>query len=230
MRLKPVVLSIDDDPVFRKAIEVVLSRLGLNIKGVSTPDEFLEAAEVLQPDLYLIDLQLEHSNGIELIKTIRNGQTPKAFIIVISGTKDVQMISNALELGANDYILKPLDRVLLATKLSQFVDTNELREHRAEWKTPATGRAPVQVRFDGLIEEIDELGIKFTSAALVPKGTALKLESEVLGKIGIDKKGCLVTVTSTWLVPDTHRYGAYAEFDGVDPEFLQAVRHWLARQ
>lgn len=227
MRLKPIVLSIDDDLNFRKAIEIIMGRFGLNVKGVSTSQEFLEAAGSLRPDLYLIDLQLADSNGIELVKAIRDGLAPKAFTVVISGAKDPAIVAHAMEMGANDYILKPLDRVLLATKLAQFVDTEEIQKHRAEWTEPAHGKSPARLQFGGEITEVDELGVKLITSSLIPKGTVIKVGSELFQKFGA--KDVLVTVNSTWLLPDSQRYGAYAEFDGADPEFLQALRTWLSK-
>jgi DNA-binding response OmpR family regulator len=229
MRLKPTILCIDDDPNFGKLIEVVLSRLGATAKVVSSPEKFLELAKSLQPDLYIIDLQLKNSSGMDLIKPIREGLTPDAFIMVISGANDPEKIAHAIELGASDYILKPLDRVLLATKLSQFIETDEIREHSAKEHAPKIGAYPIRLQFNGVIEAVDELGVKFSSATLTPKGTVLKLGSDFFKMIGAPEKEYLVTVASTWLVPETKQYGAYAEFDDVSPEFLQLLRGWLTR-
>ena len=52
MRLKPLALAVDDDEFFRKAIEAVLPRLGLDVKGVADSSSFLKLAESLKPDLY----------------------------------------------------------------------------------------------------------------------------------------------------------------------------------
>jgi CheY-like chemotaxis protein len=228
MKLKPVVLSIDADQNFRNAVEIVLSRFGLHVKGVSTSAEFLESAKSIQPDLYLIDLQVKDCDGIDLVRRIRTKISPNAFIIVISGAVDPATATIALEQGANDYILKPIDQRLLLNKLSQFVETEEIRDQRAEWTEPTDGNAEVRLSFDGVIDEIDELGIKFISSTLVPKGTVLKMDTPLLAKVGLKEKSCLVTVTNTWLIPQTQQYEAYAEFDGVDLDFLNTIRRWLS--
>ncbi|HRK01444.1 MAG TPA: response regulator [Oligoflexia bacterium] len=229
MRLKPTVLIIEDDEGFRKIMELVLARFGVNTKAVADPEEFLKAADSLNPNLYLIDLNLDGSSGFDLIKTLRERKKLTGSIVVVSGSKESEAISHALELGANDYILKPLDRVLLATKLSQFIQTDEIKEHSAKQTEPTDGRVEVRLSFDGQITSVDEIGIEFTSATLSPKGTVLKLNSDFFKLAGLPVTECLVTVASTWLVPDTGRYGAYAEFDGVSAEFQQALRNWLSR-
>ena len=170
MRAKPVVLAIDDDWLFRKALQSVLSRFGLVTRLTTTPDEFLSLAATRKADLYLIDLLLVESSGFDLIKKVRQSD-PDAAILVISGESSKMSISQALEMGANDYILKPLDRTLLASKLSHYLHTPELLDHRADFIDLPQGRAPARVVLDLEVEEINELGVKLVSPHLIQVGS-----------------------------------------------------------
>ncbi len=228
-RVKPIVLAIEDDPDFRKALELVLGRLGLNIKGVSRSDEFIEASIRLKPDLYLIDLQLGELSGFELIEKLRK-EGVKNPIIIISGSKQAHAITHALELGANDFILKPLDRAFLATKLSRFIQTEELEVNRSKFQEVPPETSPARLFLNGKIIEVDEMGLKILSKSLVPKGTSFKLSSDLILQLGASDRECLLTVSSTWVDPDTKLYAIYAEFEGVDTAFLQGVRRWLSNK
>jgi DNA-binding response OmpR family regulator len=226
-RLKPVVLAVEDDPDFRSAMESILNRFGVNAKGVSTPQDFLDAAEKIEPDLFLIDLQLGTYDGLDLIQKLRQSLVTKKPILVVSGSKGMTAITHALELGANDFILKPLDRTLLASKLSRYLKTDEIVEHRTSFEVMSQGRAPAKLGFEGHILAVDELGVKLRSKTLVSKGTAIKLVGELFKKLGIQGNECWVTVTSSWIDTDTKQYDMYAEFQNTDDAFLQSLRRWL---
>ncbi len=230
MRLKPSALVIDDDPMFCQALESVLGRFGLNIKTTNDPEVFMDYSEKLTPDLYLVDLQLGDTSGFDLISRVR-AKAPDSIIIIISGSKEKSDIAHALELGANDYILKPLNRVLLASKLSLYLDTDHIREHRAEFtKFTETTMTGVLI-IDGVVEEVDELGLKIMSPHLIPKGTVVKINSDFFGLLGAQTQEYLVSVTSTSFNPEAENYSMYVEFeDSVDPEIHQLLRRWLIQR
>ncbi|MEW6057921.1 MAG: response regulator [Bdellovibrionota bacterium] len=228
MRSKPIVLIIDDDPLFRKTMEAVFPRLGLNIKTTSQPAQFLEYADKLDPDLYIIDLQLTDVTGFELVKELRK-TNPKAVIVVISGTKEQQDVTHALELGANDFIFKPLDRTLLASKLSRYVKTESIKEHLATFVDIPDGRAPARLSFKVEVDAIDELGVSLISRHLIPKGTVFKLKSSIFQEISPSVEGLLVSVVSNSFDSENGFYSAYAEFEEIPSEFPEALRQWMKR-
>ena len=231
MRLKPLVTVLDDDPSFRKALEVVLGRFGLDIRATADPEWFVELARNVKPDLLLVDLQLDSPGvtGFDVIKRLR-AQDPQAVIVVISGGKDRETLMHALEIGANDFILKPLDRVLLASKLARYVDTDKIREQRAQAVDGMDGSAPVRLAFEAEITEVDELGVGLASRHLIPKGTSLRIKSPILQEASGGKGDeALLTIVSTSFDPISSSYTAYGEFSEATIEFLDAVRGWLLR-
>lgn len=226
-RLKPIILTIDDDIEFRKSIEIVLGRMGFQVIGVSETEEFLVNVEKFKPDLYLIDLQLGARSGFELIEALRKGDQKREPIIVVSGDKRPETISHALELGADDYILKPLDRSFLASKLAIYLPSDALAEEAPAYAEVPRDRKGARIEFAASVAEVDELGVRLHSPHLVPKGTVLKLRCDPLLQAGVAEGEALVMVTSTELLPDESGYSIYVEFDGVDVDFMQRVRRWL---
>jgi DNA-binding response OmpR family regulator len=224
--MKPVVLSVEDDPFFRTALGLVLTQLGIEITLTETVEEFRAASIKLKPQLFLIDLQLATGDGLNLIPDLKKSHRD-AVIIVVSGDSDPARITAALERGATDYIQKPIDRTLLASKLSQYLNTQPLRDHTAstikleEKKIVANLTVPLK------IISVDEMGVTFTSANLFPKKTVLRLRADFFKKLDDQLEDVLVTIVSSYVEFQTGTYRFYAEFDESNAVFLENLRRWM---
>ena len=108
------ILVIDDDESLRDTIGVMLEREGFRPVLAADGREGFEKALTLKPDLMLVDLRLPGMNGVEICKQLRaaNVRTP---IIVLSAIGDEVDKVLLLEIGADDYVVKPFGaRELLA--------------------------------------------------------------------------------------------------------------------
>jgi len=108
------VLVIDDDASLRDTIAVMLEQEGFTTAQAADGRTGLERALTLKPDLLLIDLRLPGLSGVEVCKRVRstNIQAP---IIVLSALSDEIDKVLLLEIGADDYLVKPFGvRELLA--------------------------------------------------------------------------------------------------------------------
>lgn len=229
MRLKPVLLMVDDDAEFRTTLETVVSRLGITIKTTGAPDQFLEYASRFSPDLFLIDLQLPRVSGFDLIKCLREQKYEKP-IVVVSGKDGTSIVTQSFELGATDFILKPLDKRLLVTTLSRYVRLETLKEHSFRTISPSEGRTPIHLGFDAKISDVDELGLNIVTCHFIPKGTVLKLKSNILLDMGSLIDEALVTVTSTSSDSiGAGFYKSYAEFENPFANFGDGLRQWITK-
>lgn len=227
MRARPLLLVVDDDPLFRKTLGLVLPRLGVDCTTADDARAFFDLSEKLRPDIHVIDLMLDGINGFTIIEKLR-AKDPRAVIIVISGADDAESLTQALEKGADDFILKPLDLTLLASKLSRYVETDDLTQHRSEPLRLPEGGEPVKLSFGVEINEIDELGVGFVSPHLIPKTTVLKIKADLFGIIGSPNEEILVTVVTTSFDSSTKLYQAYAEFGDNQKVLVDAIRKWAA--
>ncbi len=108
------ILIVDDDPELRETVSIMLEREGFAPLEASEGRSGLEKAVTGKPDLILVDLRLPLMNGVELCKQIRANRltTP---IIVLSAVGDEIDKVLLLEIGADDYVVKPFGaRELLA--------------------------------------------------------------------------------------------------------------------
>jgi DNA-binding response OmpR family regulator len=130
------ILVIDDDESLRDTIGVMLEQEGFRVQLAGDGRTGYEKALSLRPDLLLVDLRLPGMSGIDICKQLRAGriQTP---IIVLSAVGDEVDKVLLLEIGADDYVVKPFGRRELlariravlrrsspeASKLLQFSET-----------------------------------------------------------------------------------------------------------
>jgi len=105
MILPETILVIDDEVQIRRLLEITLSSNGYKISEASTGKDGLIAAATHHPALIILDLGLPDSDGIEVLKKLREWyQKP---VIILSVRNSEEDIIKALDNGANDYLTKP---------------------------------------------------------------------------------------------------------------------------
>jgi DNA-binding response OmpR family regulator len=108
------ILVIDDDESLRDTIGVMLEQEGFRAVLEADGKAGFEKALLLKPDLVLVDLRLPSMNGVDICKQLRAAQV-KTPIIVLSALSDEVDKVLLLEIGADDYVVKPFgSRELLA--------------------------------------------------------------------------------------------------------------------
>ncbi|MGR3714144.1 MAG: response regulator transcription factor [Shimia sp.] len=103
----PLVTILDDEPEIRRILADALEDAGFRTMGFSRATEFEAALKSTTPDVCLVDLGLPDKDGLTLVH--RLALEVGAAVIIISGRAQVQDRITGLELGADDYIIKPFD-------------------------------------------------------------------------------------------------------------------------
>lgn len=106
---KKIVL-IDDDPTVVSLMKRLFAKEGLNVYTLSSGEEFMAQLNDLNPDVVLLDLHMPGVSGMGVLKFIRDKyESIELPVIMLTAELDDKMIVEALELGANDYITKPMN-------------------------------------------------------------------------------------------------------------------------
>ena len=139
-------LLIDDDPSMVRLLSLIIERSfkeEIELKSLTCPRTARTWIESEVVDVLLTDLDMPGVSGLELLRCAkrRNACTQ---VLFITGHSTLDALSDALELGATDYLLKPLDQ----TKLIEII--GQANERRRRWQealagTLATGHGHVPV-------------------------------------------------------------------------------------
>jgi EAL domain-containing protein (putative c-di-GMP-specific phosphodiesterase class I)/CheY-like chemotaxis protein len=136
------VLVVEDDPSQALFAESVLTGAGMQVQVVSVTSEVMGALEQLRPDLVLMDLHMPGLDGAELTSLIRArpdfASTP---IVFLTGDEDPERRFEALELGADDFLRKPVrPKHLVSAVQTRIVRARALQAPAgATQRHPATG-------------------------------------------------------------------------------------------
>jgi len=104
---QPLVTILDDEPEIRHMLADALQEAGFKTATYARATEFEASLKTSSPDVCLVDLGLPDKDGLALVH--RLALESGASIIIISGRAQVQDRVTGLELGADDYIIKPFD-------------------------------------------------------------------------------------------------------------------------
>ena len=120
---KPSVLLVEDNAVLRESLTYLLSLHGYNTLEATNGNEALETLSQNLPDVILLDIMLGDSlDGFSILKIIKSDSRIKHIpVIIISALTQDTNILNGLELGANDYVVKPFKINELLLKVNNLV-------------------------------------------------------------------------------------------------------------
>lgn len=125
---------IDDDALIRRSAHIWLSAKDIVPRSFANAHDFLDEMATLKPGCLLLDVRMPDLDGISMLK--QYGSQLKYFnIIMITGHGDIQMATNAMKLGAVDFIEKPFKSQQLLESIEQAFDQLFMRlevVHRTE--------------------------------------------------------------------------------------------------
>lgn len=120
-RTLATILVVDDEPPIRRLLKTSLGAQGYDVIEAGTGTAALAAVERDKPDLMILDLGLPDLDGAEVIRRLRP-QSPLP-IIVLSSRDDERGKVEALDLGANDYVVKPFGMEELVARIRAALRT-----------------------------------------------------------------------------------------------------------
>ncbi|MCW8313293.1 response regulator transcription factor [Sphingobacterium sp. InxBP1] len=115
---KKRILVVEDNEILLSTMQFVLNREGYDLLLAKSGKEALSIVTEEAIDLMITDLALPFANGYEIIDRIRKSNINKQVpVIIISGYRDDNSIVEGFEVGANDYIKKPISPLELISRV-----------------------------------------------------------------------------------------------------------------
>ncbi|MHA1598367.1 MAG: response regulator [Alphaproteobacteria bacterium] len=113
-------LIVDDSKVIRMVARKILHELEFDTVEAADGQQALDACKASLPDAVLLDWNMPIMSGIEFLKELRaldGGDKP--IVVFCTTENDIEHIQEAIEAGANEYIMKPFDSEIIQAKFSQ---------------------------------------------------------------------------------------------------------------
>ncbi len=130
MEEKVKILVVDDDPVNLMLLETILQQLGYQVSKAATGREALEMAKKERPSIILLDIMLPDISGLEVCKTLKSQKelaTTPIVMVTALGDRDSKL--KGLEVGADEYLVKPIDRVELLLRVKNLLKVKAYNDY-----------------------------------------------------------------------------------------------------
>lgn len=128
---------IEDDENIRELIRYALASAGFDTECYEKGEDFLEHANGQNPDLFLLDIMLPGKNGYEILKCLRKNERLKQIPVIFITAKGAEIDKvSGLDLGADDYIVKPFGVLELIARVKAVLrrSSNTLGQSGAQLK------------------------------------------------------------------------------------------------
>ena len=121
-------LLIDDDADILRAIGEYFERLGYDVSRESTAAQGIETFERVRPDVVILDLHLPDASGLDVLERLRSAN---GAVILLTGQGDIETAVRAMQLGAENFLTKPVDMTHLAAATARVAEKMRLSRHNA---------------------------------------------------------------------------------------------------
>ncbi len=157
-----VILIVDDNATNREMLGRRLERDGHRVQLAAGGREALDLIHGRRVDLVLLDVMMPDMNGYEVLQQLKAEVALRDIpVLMISAVDEVESVVRCIELGAEDYLPKPFDPVLLRARIGACLEKKRLRDREAqhvqelaEWNRTLEQRVAEQV---ALVERLGRL-------------------------------------------------------------------------
>ena len=126
-------LVVDDNRVNRLLLGRLLEQLGHTVTFAENGREALEALRQRRVDLVLLDIEMPEMDGYQVLEAL--GADPDLRhipVVMMSSVEEVDSVARCIEMGAEDYLFKPVNPVLLKARIGSSLEKKRLRDQQRE--------------------------------------------------------------------------------------------------
>ena len=225
------IYALDDDQDFLKLLELKLHKMHLDCQVFSKPEDLLKQLKISLPDLCLVDLNLDIADGAgyQVIKAIRNKIDKKIIIFVISRRTNQEDISFALDIGADDYLAKPLDFLLFQHKVDNYfhLEKNNLQNLPSYEVPKSLNSCSINTQLQPYL--INEFEWVFISPHFMARHASVELTGKLVSDI-FESDKLILTVNQCQFLAEKKMFTIHFELKELNVEEIVKLRSWLLSQ
>ncbi len=121
------ILLVDDEPAELEAYSLLLTSMGMNnITTLNDSRMVLHTLENLQSPVLFLDLNMPHMSGQEVLRELKI-KKPQIPVIIVTADSEIETAVECLKLGAQDYLVKPIDLKMFSSALRNALEIGLLR-------------------------------------------------------------------------------------------------------
>jgi DNA-binding response OmpR family regulator len=117
------IMIVEDDLDLLHGLRFLLQGYNCKICPLSDADEIMKTAGLLQPDLILLDIKLDHGNGLDICRELKNSYLKNIPVYIMSGLPDAEVKS--YKAGADFFFAKPFDSEALLGQIRTLENSSE---------------------------------------------------------------------------------------------------------
>ena len=127
------VLFVDDEIDFLETLMKRMKKRGVDVMGVGSGDEALKLLDESRPDVVVLDVKMPGMDGIQTLRELKK-RYPLIEVIMLTGHANVEVAIQGMELGAFDYLMKPMDMDELLYKIQDAYKKKSLHDQKIKKK------------------------------------------------------------------------------------------------
>lgn len=135
--MNPLVLTIDDDPAITDLLSVLLRASGFDVLVANTGTDGLRMIREYSPRMVILDLMMPDMDGWQVCKAARDFSSVP--ILILSALDEPSIVASVLDLGADDFLVKPVPSAVLVAHLNKLGRRTEalhsFPHDRSRWQT-----------------------------------------------------------------------------------------------
>ncbi len=127
MNEQPTILLVDDEQKVLDLISFRLQLLGYHVIAATSGEDGLSLAEEHHPDLIILDVTLPGTDGLTVCTRLTESETLGSIpVLMLTARSEVEDANRAMAAGAQDYMVKPYDPVVLQTKIRRLLGSRKV--------------------------------------------------------------------------------------------------------
>jgi len=124
----PVVLLVDDNEQNLELLEAYLEELRCEIRKAKDGVEAIESVGQVAPDLILLDVMMPRMSGFQACKKLKSDAATKDIpIVMVTALSEVSDVEHAVDVGADDFLSKPVNRLELVPRVRSLLKLAEAK-------------------------------------------------------------------------------------------------------